>query len=80
MSTPHQLRADALKMAKDILFEDYYAKRNVVDQNWQIDCEAARTKETKLPVHPGYDDAPTPAKIITMAKLFNEFVSTDNRK
>ena len=73
--TPFEIRLELLKMAKDMLTEDYYGKREVVSQDWQMKIESARLNGGVVPDHPGYPSYPTEAEIIAKAATLNGFVS-----
>ena len=73
--TPFEIRLELLKMAKDMLTEDYYGKREVVSQDWQMKIESARLNGGAVPDHPGYPSYPTEAEIIAKAATLNGFVS-----
>ena len=73
--TPFEIRLELLKMAKDMLTEDYYGKREVISQDWQIKVESARLNGGAIPDHPGYPSYPTEAEIVAKAASLNGFVS-----
>ena len=73
--TPFQIRLELLKMAKDMLTEDYYGKREIVSNEYSTKCEVARTHGTEVPVHPGFPAYPSEADIIAKANALNGFVS-----
>ncbi len=73
--TPFEIRLELLKMAKDMLAEDYYGKREQVSNDWQVKVENARHAGALCPVHPGFPAYPTEAEIINKAAILNGFVS-----
>lgn len=73
--TPFEIRLDLLKMAKEMLESDVYAKRTALDNKWFQDVEVARTKGEKLPEPPALVPFPTEDEIIRKAKLLNDFIS-----
>jgi hypothetical protein len=73
--TPFEIRLELLKMAKDMLTEDYYGKREVINNDWQMKVESAKLNGGVLPDHPGFPPYPTEAEIITKAQQLNGFVS-----
>lgn len=75
MMNAYHIRLELLKMAKEMLTEDYYGKREIVNNSWQIDLESARLKGSDLPKHPGFPAYPSEADIITKAQTLNGFVS-----
>jgi hypothetical protein len=62
-------------MAKDMLTEDYYGKREVVSNEYASKCEVAKIHGTEIPNHPGFPAYPSEAEIITKAQTLNGFVS-----
>jgi hypothetical protein len=73
--TPFEIRLELLKMAKDMLTEDYYGKREVVSNEYSTKCEIARIHGTEVPAHPGFPAYPSEADIIAKANALNGFVS-----
>jgi hypothetical protein len=73
--TPFEIRLELLKMAKDMLTEDYYGKREVINNDWQTKIESAKINGGVLPDHPGFPLYPTEAEIIAKAQQLNGFVS-----
>ena len=73
--TPFEIRLELLKMAKDMLTEDYYGKREQVSQDWQVKVENARHAGAQPPDHPGFPAYPTETDIINKAQTLNGFVS-----
>ena len=73
--TAFEIRLELLKMAKDMLVEDYYGKREIISNQWQTQIESARLKGGEPPAHPGFPDYPTEAQIVQKANELNNFVS-----
>lgn len=73
--TPFEIRLELLKMAKDMLTEEYYGKREVISNDWQMKIETARLNGGTVPDHPGFPAYPTEAEIIAKAQQLNGFVS-----
>jgi hypothetical protein len=73
--TPFEIRLELLKMAKDMLTEDYYGKREVINNDWQTKIESAKINGGVMPDHPGFPLYPTEAEIILKAQTLNGFVS-----
>jgi hypothetical protein len=73
--TPFEIRLELLKMAKDMLTEDYYGKREQVSNDWQVKVENARHAGAQPPEHPGFPAYPTETEIIAKAATLNGFVS-----
>ena len=73
--SPFEIRLELLKMAKDMLTEDYYGKREVISNEYASKCEVARIHGTEVPAHPGFPAYPSEADIIAKANALNGFVS-----
>jgi hypothetical protein len=73
--TPFEIRLELLKMAKDMLNDDYYGRREIISNSWAVACEQARIKGETPPTHPEYPAYPSENEIITKAKTLNDFVS-----
>ena len=73
--TPFEIRLELLKMAKDMLYDEYFGTRECISNNWQMQCETARHKGEIPPEHPGFPTIPSETDIITKAHALNGFVS-----
>ena len=73
--TPFEIRLELLKMAKDMLNDDYYGKREVISNSWHAKLEIAKINGGELPEHPGFPTYPSEAEIIAKAQTLNGFVS-----
>ena len=73
--TPFEIRLELLKMAKDMLAEEYYGKKEQVTQDWQVKVENARHAGAAPPDHPALPNYPTEADIVAKATALNSFVS-----
>ena len=70
-----QLRLELLKMSKDMLEQEYFGKREISHNNWQVASENARTKGESLPNQPEGPKYPTESEVIAKAATLNNFVS-----
>ena len=73
--TPFEIRLELLKMAKDMLNDDYYGKREVISNEYFTKVEIAKINGGEMPVHPGFPAYPSETEIITKAQTLNGFVS-----
>jgi hypothetical protein len=73
--TPFEIRLELLKMAKDMLVDEYHSKRDTTSQDWQIKVENARHAGAQPPEHPLLSPYPSEADIINKAQTLNGFVS-----
>jgi len=73
--TPFEIRLELLKMAKEMLSDDYYGKREQISNDWSMQCETAKIKGETPPAHPGFPQYPSEVDIITKAQTLNGFVS-----
>jgi hypothetical protein len=73
--TPFEIRLELLKMAKDMLSEEYHGKREQVSNDWHTKVESAKLNGGSIPDHPGFPAYPSETEIITKAQVLNGFVS-----
>ena len=73
--TPYEIRLELLKMAKDMLTDEYYGKREVISNEWSTKVEESKINGTPSPTHPGYPLFPSEEEIIKKAEALNGFVS-----
>ena len=73
--TPFEIRLELLKMAKDMLEQEYHGKREKLANEWNVQVENARHAGTSAPVYPELPAFPTEAEIIKKATELNGFVS-----
>ena len=73
--TPIEIRLELLKMAKEMLTEEYYGKRDQISQDWQVKVESAKIHGQAIPEHPALPPYPTENEVITKAQSLNGFVS-----
>ena len=73
--TPFEIRLELLKMAKEMLEQDYYAKREKVSNEYSAKCDSAKINGQPIPEHPGFDQYPSETEIIKKATELNGFVS-----
>ena len=73
--TPFEIRLELLKMAKDMLEEDYRSKREQISNDWSVKVEVAILNGGAIPDHPGFPPYPSESDIIAKAQVLNGFVS-----
>lgn len=73
--SPFEIRLELLRMARDMLNEEHYGNRSVIDNNWQQQVELAKQAGQPSPLHPGYPAFPSEEQIIAKATTLNNFVS-----
>lgn len=73
--TPYEIRLELLKMAKDMLTDDYHAKRDSLQQQWHTQVDAAKIAGTQSPDFPALPAFPTEDEIVKKAEALNQFVS-----
>ena len=82
--TPFEIRLELLRMAKDLVLEQYTSDRDRLQQEWHVKVEAAKLNGQSIPDYPAYPTYPTEADIIKKAGELNGFVSqqvsVDTRK
>jgi hypothetical protein len=73
--TPFEIRLELLKMAKDMLSDEYYGKRESISNDWATKVESAKLNGGIIPDHPGFPSYPSENEIISKAQVLNGFVS-----
>ena len=73
--TPFEIRLELLKMAKDMLSDDYYGERESISNQYASQCEYAKLNGQPVPDHPGFPPFPNESEIVTKANALNGFVS-----
>jgi hypothetical protein len=73
--TPFEIRLELLKMAKDLLLEEYHSNKDRLINEWQVKVESAKLNGQAIPEHPAFPTYPTETDIITKAQSLNGFVS-----
>jgi hypothetical protein len=73
--TPFEIRLELLKMAKDMLNDEYYGKREQISNDWHMKVESAKLNGGTIPDHPGFPAIPSENDIIAKAQVLNGFVS-----
>ena len=73
--TPFEIRLELLKMARDMLYDEYNGQRDRISQNWNMQCASAQSKGENPPEHPGLPSIPSETDIISKAQTLNGFVS-----
>ena len=73
--TPFEIRLELLKMAKELLMEDYYSAKERLSQEWQVQVDVAKLNAQAIPAHPAFPAYPSETDIIVKAQNLNGFVS-----
>ena len=73
--TPFEIRLELLKMAKDMLSDEYYGKREQISNDWSTKVDSAKINGGTIPDHPGFPAYPSESEIIAKAQILNGFVS-----
>lgn len=75
--TPFAIRLELLKMAKEMLEQDYHAQKDALYNDWSARLAAAQNKGEPPPSHPIIPPFPTASSVIEKAKTLNAFVSNE---
>ena len=78
--TPFEIRLELLKMAKDMLSEEYHGKREQISNEWHSQIEVAKLNGGIVPNHPGFPPYPTEQDVVKKAQELNGFVSNIDTK
>jgi len=73
--TPFEIRLELLRMAKEILEQEHFGKRDQISSDWTVKVENARHAGVTPPDHPGFPTYPDEKSIIEKAMTLNGFVS-----
>ena len=73
--TPFEIRLELLKMAKELLLEDYISHKERLINEWQVKVESAKLNGQLIPDHPAFPTYPSETDIIAKAQALNGFVS-----
>ncbi len=73
--TPFEIRLELLKMARDMIYDEYNAQSDKISQEWNAHCDAAKAKGESPPVYPALPTIPSEIDIINKAQTLNGFVS-----
>ncbi len=78
----YEIRLELLKMAKEMLEQDWHAQREITQTFWEQEVNLAQIKAQgrdslvdKIPQAPTFKPFPTEEEIIKKAKVLNEFVA-----
>ena len=79
--TPFEVRLEVLKLAKDLVMEEYYAKRQKIDTEFETLRNFNIDKNISKPIsYPELPKVPSEVDIITKATILNNFVSDTSKK
>lgn len=77
-----EIRLELLKMAKEMLEQDWHAQREITKTAWEQEVNLAQIKAQardslidKIPTAPTFKPFPTEEEIIAKAKTLNEFIA-----
>jgi len=73
--TPFEIRLELLKMAKELLLEDFNSSKERLINEWQVKVESAKLNGQAIPEHPAFPTYPTENEIINKAQALNGLVS-----
>jgi hypothetical protein len=73
--TPFEIRLELLKMAKELLMEQYYSDKDRLQQEWHVKVDVAKLNGQTIPDHPIFPTYPSENDIINKAQSLNGFVS-----
>ena len=77
-----EIRLELLKMAKEMMEQDWHAERAAIQTRWEQEINLAQIKAQakdslieSIPAAPTFRAFPTEEEIIKKAKVLNEFIS-----
>lgn len=74
--TPFEIRLELVKVAKDMLSEEYHSKRSILEQEWQTEVSSAMNASTKPPKAPVLPKYFSEDEVVDKALRLNEFISS----
>jgi hypothetical protein len=77
--TPYEIRLEVLKMAQEVEMQHYYANRDRIHNNWQVQVESARAKGDVPPECPAFPEFPTEQAIVRKAELLSEYINNKTK-
>jgi hypothetical protein len=78
--TPYEIRLEVLKMAQDTEMQNFFANREALINNWQIQVETARLKNEMPPAMPEMPQFPTQEAVVSKAQFLGEFINNSDKK
>ena len=72
---PYEVRLEILKMAQDMLLQNYYSTKERIMNNWQAEVETARIRNETPPLCPDFGEFPTEQHIVEKAQFLSEYVN-----
>lgn len=72
--TPFEIRLELLKMAKEMLENEYFQKTSLIDRKYEFDMEEAQRKGLPCPERKSIN-YPTEEEVIKKANSLNKFIS-----
>ena len=66
---------ELLKMAKEMLEQEFFNQKEIINLNWEANVEAAKAAGQPVLSHPGFPNYPSENDIINKAMTLNGFVS-----
>ena len=73
--TPFEIRLELLRMAKELLMENYFSEKERLSNDWNVKVDVAKLNGQPVPEHPVFPTYPSEADIINKAQTLNGFVS-----
>lgn len=77
---PYEIRLELLNMAKDNLAQQFYSRKEALNNAWQAKVSSAMEIKGLIPEHPEMPDFPSEERIIEKAMILEKFVSGDFKK
>lgn len=71
----YEIRLELLKMAKDMLEQEWHSKRDLIMSEYGHKCGVAMDAKTELPPKPDLPTMPTMQEIVDKAGELNQFIN-----
>lgn len=75
-SNGYIIRLEVLKMAKEMLEQDYHARRETAQRLWEVQVSEAMERKERVPTSLSVPEFPTVDRIKAQARELYDFVTT----
>jgi hypothetical protein len=73
--TPYEIRLELVKLAKEMLSEEYNNQHSDIQREWDANCAKAMDIKSNIPPRPIYPKYFTEDDVLNKAARLNEFIS-----
>lgn len=77
---PYEIRLEILKMAQDAAIQHFYANRETVIRNWEVQVSAANERGETPPSMPELPEFPTEQTVVNKAQFLSEYINNNGKQ